>query len=267
MRWAGGKNWLVRRLDSLIGSVPFNKYHEPFLGGASAFFSICGKQHAFLSDCNGPLIEMYQCVSVDVEKVISIMGHLTNSEAEYYRIRAARPECPFERAAFFIFLNQTSFNGIYRVNLKGQYNVPFGHRTKQFLDAALLRAAAHRLSSVTLKSCDFMDTLVDVKKGDLVFIDPPYTVSHNHNGFIKYNQNLFSLEDQYRLAEYVNAVDEIGAYYLLTNAAHDRIREIFHSCGDPVELSRASLIGGKQAKRGAVSEFMFTNLEVLQCVS
>ena len=196
-------------------------------------------------------------------RVIESMRVLSNTEEEYYRVRAMVLDCRFDRAAQFIFLNQTSFNGLYRVNLKGKYNVPYGHRSKNFLDEGTLVAAASALQNCDISTSDFIDTLEYIGDGDLVFLDPPYTVSHNNNGFIKYNQSLFSIEDQYRLAEYIRNIKERGAKYILTNAAHSKIREIFDMGDACVELDRASLIGGKKAKRGSVKELLFTNLEIV----
>jgi DNA adenine methylase len=182
-------------------------------------------------------------------------------------VRAAKSACRFEQAAHFIFLNQTSYNGIYRVNLRGEYNVPYGYRTKDFVQAEILREASRRLSTACLQSADFMAVLENVREGDLVFIDPPYTVSHNKNGFIKYNQSLFSLQDQTRLAIFIQEIRSRRAQYILTNAAHETIAAIFDAGDQRMEVTRASLIGGTNARRGATSEYLFTNLPVRTCQS
>ncbi|VWX59184.1 DNA adenine methylase [Sphingorhabdus sp. 109] len=262
LRWAGGKTWLARKSDQIFRNLEFECYHEPFVGGGAFFFSLGPLQKACLSDKNEALIEVYQCLKENHAKVIEEMRSLDNTESDYYRIREAKSDCRFERAAHFVFLNQTSFNGLYRVNLKGKYNVPYGHRSKKFLDESTLESAAAALQNCTLKSCDFMDTIDDIGPGDLVFLDPPYTVSHNNNGFIKYNQSLFSLEDQYRLSKYIRIIKDLGASYILTNAAHDKVREIFEMGDNCIELDRANLIGGKRAQRGSIKELLFTNLGV-----
>lgn len=260
LRWAGGKVWLSSRLAGILGELKFARYHEPFLGGGSIFFALNPTCASYLSDKNEALIEAYSCLRDDPSKIIDHMRTFENTEAFYYEIRRNKFSDPFARSARFIFLNQTSFNGIYRVNLKGVYNVPYGGRGKAFLDEETLLAASTALKNTTIRSSDFEDTLNVVRDGDLVFIDPPYTVSHNKNGFIKYNKSLFSLEDQVRLAQYIREIKKLGAKYIMTNASHDRIKEIFDIGDRLFELKRASLIGGKKAKRGPVSELLFSNL-------
>lgn len=262
LRWAGGKTWLTPRLQSLFPRLTFNRYHEPFLGGGSVFFTVAAGTGAYLSDSNNELIETFCSIRDDVGRVIDIMRSFENTEQRYYEIRASAFSCPHERAAAFIFLNQTSFNGIYRVNLNGIYNVPYGGRQKRFLDEDALLRASIALRRADIRTRDFDETLDDITEGDLVFVDPPYTVTHNNNGFIKYNKSLFAIEDQYRLADYVQAVLRKGANYILTNAAHPSIEDIFALGGHRIELSRASLIGGKRAHRGAVTEYLFSNLEI-----
>lgn len=261
LRWAGGKSWLVKHLDTIIGDRQFNSYYEPFLGGGSIFLYLAPKANAFLSDLNKELIDTYSAIKIDPDAVIAQLNQYNNTSEEYYRVRAAHPTTLAETAARFIYLNQTSFNGIYRVNVKGEYNVPYGHRTKNFIEAEKLRSASKVLQAATLQADDFDCIRAHIQPGDLVFLDPPYTVSHNHNGFIKYNQKLFSLEDQHRLKALIDFVKAQGAYYILTNAAHATIHDIFFEATDRcLELSRASLIGGENAERGQVQEYIFTNL-------
>ena len=116
------------------------------------------------------------------------------------------------------------------------------------------------LQRAIIQHGDFDLVRGNLQPNDLVFLDPPYTVSHNDNGFIKYNQKIFSLEDQIRLSELILHIKEVEAYYIMTNAAHNTIREIFDNGDIPVELGRASLIGGRNAKRGQTSELLFTNI-------
>lgn len=259
LRWAGGKNWLIKHLSGLIPRN-FKNYHEPFLGGGSIFLAINPTRRSFLSDTNSELIDTYMALKTSPQQIIEELKQYRNTEEFYYTIRGQRFTDPFSSAARFIFLNQTSFNGIYRVNLKGTYNVPYGHRKKQFLDENALIMASLRLKNADLFCDDFEIVRDNVKKNDLVFLDPPYVVSHNGNGFIKYNQKLFSLYDQYRLSSLIDYIKSKGAYYVLTNAAHHKILEIFSKNDRIVELSRANLIGGLNARRGQTSEYVFTNV-------
>lgn len=258
LRWAGGKSWLLKHLNLFLPKNGFKAYHEPFLGGASVFLAL-NPEKAYLSDLNRELIETYSTLRDHPEEIIEYLKIHTNSEEYYYYIRSQIPQDPVEKAARFIYLNQTSFNGIFRVNLKGKYNVPYGFRRKVFLEPEKLRIVSNRLINTELAISDFSIILENIKENDLVFLDPPYTVSHNHNGFIKYNQKIFSLEDQNRLSRLIDEVKNRGAYYILTNAAHPEIEEIFSKGDSVLKKSRANLIGGLSAQRGHIEEFIFTN--------
>lgn len=261
LRWAGGKRWLVKYLDQIIGDLKYGAYHEPFLGSGAIFFALAPPNKSYLSDLNQELIDTYIALQANPEAIIEKMKRLKNTEEFYYEIRGRNTRTIATKAARFIYLNQTSYNGIYRVNQRGKYNVPYGYRTKGFLEKEKLLTASKALQRATLTCGDFLATKGNIKEGDLVFLDPPYTVSHNNNGFIKYNQKLFSLDDQKRLSEFVDHIRQQNAYYILTNAAHQVILDIFEKGDRRIELSRASLIGGDQAKRGAVSEYVFTNIQ------
>ena len=262
LRWAGGKSWLIKHLNSIIGEKAFNCYHEPFLGGGAVFFHLVPSGKSYLSDLNRELIDTFQAIKDDPNSVIAHLEAYSNTSTDYYRVRSLKPTTKSEIAARFIYLNQTSFNGIYRVNIKGEYNVPFGNRAKEFLEADKLQSASKALQRAELNTCDFDSIREHIHANDLVFLDPPYTVSHNQNGFIKYNQKLFSLDDQHRLKRLIDYIKEQDAYYILTNAAHKTIYEIFYEETDRcLELSRASLIGGENAKRGTIKEYVFTNLQ------
>ncbi|NEU08617.1 Dam family site-specific DNA-(adenine-N6)-methyltransferase [Flavihumibacter sp. R14] len=259
LRWAGGKRWLTSHIASFLPKNGFNNYHEPFLGGGSIFLSLRPANSSFLSDSNEELINCYKCLKENVLEVIQYLKEFKNTKEFYYDLRDADIDNKTKRAAIFIYLNQTSFNGIYRVNLKGKYNVPYGFRTKDFLDEETLINISSSLRSATLFTGDFDLVRKNIRPNDLVFLDPPYTVSHNLNGFIKYNQKLFSLDDQYRLASLIDYIKSIGAFYILTNAAHAKVFEIFDKGDSKIELNRACVIGGLNAKRGNTSEYIFTN--------
>lgn len=259
LRWAGGKTWLIKHLDKLLPINGFDNYHEPFLGGGSIFLAINPEGKTFLSDLNKELISAYITLREDPESIIEILKSYKNTSEFYYELRDQKFLEPVLQAARFIYLNQTSFNGIYRVNLKGEYNVPFGYRTKAFLDSELLRSISSKLQNSILFDGDFELSKDNIKKNDLVFLDPPYTVSHNDNGFIKYNQKIFSLDDQKRLSLLIDFIKTKDAYFIMTNACHKVIDEIFEKGDSKIELSRASLIGGIKATRGQIKEYVFSN--------
>jgi len=261
LRWAGGKNWLVKHLDYLVPRNGFRNYHEPFLGGGSIFLSLNPANTSFLSDLNKDLIDTFISVKNNPNKIIKVLETYKNKADFYYYLRNKQFEDPIEKAAQFIFLNQTSFNGIYRVNLKGEYNVPYAYRTKDFVQPNIIKLVSNSLKKAILFSGDFSISQQNIKKNDFVFLDPPYTVSHNDNGFIKYNQKLFSLDDQLRLSELIDFIKRKEAYYLLTNATHKTIAEIFDKGDVFISLNRANVVGGIKAHRGYTTEYIFTNIK------
>jgi DNA adenine methylase len=262
LRWAGGKRWLVPQILELIGSETITRYHEPFLGGGSVFFSLETAGRVFLSDLNTDLIEVYRQVRDRPAEVAALLAKYENTSEAYYAARSQTPGEAAQRAARFIYLNHTSFNGIFRVNLKGEYNVPFGYRASTNApDLDWLLRASKRLQGVELVGGDFERALGEVAGGDVVFLDPPYTVAHNNNGFVKYNQHLFSFADQERLAECIATISDRGARFILTNAAHSSIDRLFSPLGRKITVSRKNSIGGKKAARGSADEYVFTNIE------
>lgn len=260
LRWAGGKSWLVKYLDEIVGDIEFSHYFEPFLGGGAIFFATKHKLRSYLSDANEDLVRTYIAVRDMPEDVILYFEQFQNTEEQYYFIRDQQYSAPAQRAAQFIFLNQMSYNGIYRVNADGRYNVPYGFREGLEYDVQRIRDASVALRNTSIKFGDFEINKYTIQPGDLVFLDPPYTVSHNENGFIKYNQKLFSLGDQKRLSLFIDYIKGKGAYYILTNAAHDTIKQIFEKGDRRIELQRHSLIGGTGAERRTVAEYVFTNI-------
>jgi DNA adenine methylase len=193
--------------------------------------------------------------------VISGLRRLRNTEDDYYDIRAMNPILPYKQAARFIYLNRTSFNGIYRVNDKGKYNVPYGWRSAvDVVTADNLRIASKALQDANL-FCDTFDSLRQrVSKNDLVYLDPPYTVAHEHNGFIEYNSKLFSWQDQHRLAKLLEHLNLRGVKYILSNAEHVAIRSLFKGLGTFHSLSRYSKVGGRNKTRGIFNEVVITNI-------
>ena len=245
LRWAGGKRWLVPTIRDLVGTTAFSAYHEPFIGGASVFLGLRAFPAAVLGDSNEELIATYKVIRDHPDELAEQVHSLPNEEAIYYAVRASSPTDRVARAARFLYLNHTSFNGIYRVNLNGIYNVPFGRRAAPRLPTVEhLRTVAARLKRAKLRTGDFGDCLRAISSGHLVFLDPPYTVAHNYNGFVKYNQRLFSFEDQIRPSVLIDQIRARGAYYILCNASHRSIAELFDKGDTRFETSRRNNIGG-----------------------
>lgn len=261
LRWAGGKRWLLGTLISLVEDREISGYHEPFLGGASVFLGLREFPSAFLRDSNAELVATYRAIRDHPNEIADLVHTYSNDSKTYYKVRASRPEGKAEQAARFLYLNHTSFNGIYRVNLAGVYNVPFGRRpAPQIPTAEHLRHVSKRLKQARLDSGDFEKSIERVERGHLVFLDPPYTVAHNHNGFVKYNQRLFSFEDQERLSSLIDEIKDREAYYILANAAHESIASLFDKGDTLIETRRRNVIGGANAPRGSATEYLFTNL-------
>lgn len=259
LRWAGGKKWLLKELDTFVDMKNYNSYHEPFIGGGAVYFHL-SPQIAKISDSNKELIDTYKVIKNNPQEVINHIKTFERSKEFYYSIRNKKYSTESEEAARFIYLNQMSFNGLYRVNQKGEYNVPYGYRDKYQFDYDNLLRVSSLLKNTQITHQDFKESIANINSNDLVFLDPPYTVTHNSNGFIHYNKKLFSLTDQYNLSDAIRTIKSVGAYYILTNAAHQTIREIFDNGDKMYEIDRASLIGGKNAKRGNYAELILTNI-------
>jgi DNA adenine methylase len=260
LRWAGGKRWLKSEIDRLVNINDYKSYHEPFVGGGAILFHL-NAANAFISDANKELIDTYLAIRENPNNVIDNLKKFRRDKESYYIIRSENFTDNFSKAAQFIYLNQLSFNGIYRVNANGGYNVPYGNRENYDFDYENIKLVSEFLQNTTIQHCDFQDSLNNVRENDLVFLDPPYTIAHNLNGFVQYNQKIFSLEDQYRLTNAIDKIKQIGASYILTNAAHAKVREIFDKENDKIiEVSRASVVGGRNSVRGQYSEYLFTNL-------
>lgn len=253
LKWAGGKRWLVHARPDLFDKN-YNRYFEPFLGGGAVFFAL-QPQIAFLSDVNEDLIECYQAVRDDWQGMVQQLRqhHKLHSSEYYYQIRAKEFRSPTKRAAKFLYLNRTCFNGLYRVNLKGEFNVPIGTKTN-VLGSDDFEKLSASLQFAEIKCSDFEATLTEATRDDLVFVDPPYTVHHNNNGFLKYNQKLFSWGDQIRLRDCVADAVGRGARVVVSNASHQSVLELYEGIGEIQRISRASVMSGNNSGRGYQEE-------------
>tara|TARA_R110002020_G_scaffold376780_2_gene587846 strand:+ start:145 stop:945 length:801 start_codon:yes stop_codon:yes gene_type:complete len=256
LKWAGGKRWLIAS-DQFRPPAFAGRYIEPFLGGGAVFFHLQPKL-AVLSDLNERLVETYVIIRDDVGRLIEKITehHELHSKDYYYEIRSMRPSEKLERAAQFIYLNRACWNGLYRVNLKGEFNVPIGTKNWILSDSDNFQATSAALQDAIILSSDFEGTIDLATEGDMVFIDPPYTTAHNFNGFVKYNENIFSWDDQIRLAEAIRRAAQRGASVLSTNADHTSVRNLYEDFAQVRSISRASVISGQIKGRQGVTELL-----------
>jgi DNA adenine methylase len=181
-----------------------------------------------------------------------------HSDEYYYSVRGAAPYSELGRAARLIYLNRTCWNGLYRVNKEGAFNVPRGTKDTVVSEGEDFSSIATALRRIKIRNWDFERTIQAASENDFVFVDPPYTVKHNFNGFAKYNETIFNWQDQIRLARAVRDAAERGAKVLVTNANHSSVRALYEGIGCTRPLPRTSIISGKNKGRGETSEIAVT---------
>lgn len=230
VRWAGGK---TRLLEAILPHVPakFRNYHEPFLGSGAVFFAVRDRTEgvSLLSDLNSELINAWNIVRARPEDLLKALREYTgrDTEADYYCIRSASPKTPVERAARFFYLNQTSWNALWRVNRLGVFNVPWGARKFRGFQGVELRAASRALVGVGIVEQDFRVALSKVAAGDFVYLDPPYLPVSDTSKFSGYTEKRFRASDLTELAEECQALSERGVYWVLSNRDTPLVRELF----------------------------------------
>lgn len=255
LKWVGGKRWFTQRYSHLFPKV-FGKYVEPFLGSGAVYFHL-KPQSAVLGDINAELINAFVSIKRRPDLIARYLRQheRQHSATYYYRTRAKVPKSPCKAAARTIYLNRTCWNALYRVNQNGAFNVPIGSKTSVILDSDNFKAVALALRGAELLICDFEETLAKAEKGDFAFVDPPYTVQHDHNGFLKYNERIFSWADQLRLHNSIKAAVARGAYVLATNANHSSVRKLYSGFNTEA-VKRASVISGRNSGRGDFYELV-----------
>lgn len=258
LKWVGGKRWLANS-NQLPLPRSFDRYIEPFLGGGAIFFHL-EPTCAILSDINAELIHLYTVLRDSPQELMELMRehHKAHSKDYYYNIRSHIPEGRLEQAARTMYLNRTCWNDLYRVNLKGAFNVPIGTKSTVIFDNDDFDSISRRLQYAEIICCDFERTISRATEGDFVFVDPPYTVRHNLNGFIKYNETLFEWEDQIRLRNAVALAINRGAAIVVTNADHESVRELYSGICEYRPVSRASVLASESARRGKTTEALFS---------
>jgi len=256
LRWPGGKRWISDEIVRNICKAEYTRYVEPFLGGGAVFFQL-QPNNAILSDLNNELVETYKTVKTSSDELIDKLKALPVSKEKYYEIRQWKPESSLDVAVRFLYLNRLAFAGMYRVNSKGQFNVPYGdgRRVNILWEKNMISHASKVLQRANIVSSDFNDIMRDTGHGDIVYCDPTYTASHNNNGFIRYNENVFKWEDQIRLAQAALGAVGRGATVIVSNAAHDAIAKLYPV--KPITVSRHTCISRSPHGRKLVDEFIF----------
>jgi DNA adenine methylase len=239
VKWAGGKRSILR---DLLHYVPprLTNYHEPFLGGGALYLGICEQTSrftAFLSDTNKDLINAYLVIKDRPEELISSLSILqreyyasSNKKEYYYEKRSWQPHHPVESAARLIFLNKTCFNGLYRVNSKGQFNVPFGdYKRPMIANSEGIRSLSEtlRATNAQIRCVDYREAVVSCKQGDFIYFDPPYNPTSKTSSFTDYTPNGFSEDDQRELATIFSGLAKRGCHVLLSNSDTLLIRGLY----------------------------------------
>jgi len=259
LKWVGGKTSL---LPELLKHIPsrLRRYHEPFVGGGALFFAL-RPSRACLADSNVDLIGCYQTVRDDVSGVLDALARHVYDRDHYARVRALEPHAltAAERAARFIYLNKTCFNGLWRVNRSGRFNVPIGrYKDPRFCDPAALVRACGALRGVHLACAPFEESLARAAPGDFVYLDPPYDPVSPTASFTSYTPDAFGWEDQRRLAAACAALNRRGIRFLLSNSATERVRALYRNF-EQRTVRAPRHINSKAEGRGHVEEILVFN--------
>lgn len=229
LRWVGGK---TRLLSALLPYVPekIRNYHEPFLGSGAMFFALRSQaQSCFLADLNTELVNLWQVVQREPMAFYEHLKPYFNRQGEdhYYVVRDESPDHHLERAARFFYLNQTSWNGLWRENRWGVFNVPWGARNFKGIDPDFLAKVSLALRDVTIRETDFRQAAQDAQKGDFIYFDPPYLPISDTSKFAGYNGKRFRKHDLEELADLCKDLTKLGVNWMVSNRDNEHIREIF----------------------------------------
>ena len=268
LKWVGGKGQLLGALLQQVERAgDFGRYHEPFAGGAALFFELfrtnrLGRKHAFLSDTNARLIDAFLAVQQDVDRVIDLLKvhRSLHSKDHYYAVRGEVPDGLIERGARIIYLNRTCYNGLFRENSKGLFNVPFGRYEKPLIcDEGNLRAASAALAHAKVEVRPFESTLERAERGDLVYFDPPYHPVSKTASFTAYEKGGFGREEQRKLAEVARALSRRHVKVVLSNSMTRFIVDLYKGDFEIDEVFANRHVNSRADRRGAVSEALILN--------
>lgn len=263
VKWVGGKRQLM---FELLKNMPenYNRYFEPFIGGGALFFEL-QPDNAYISDLNEELINLYKVVRDNVEELITDLQKHDISKEYFIEIRNIdRTEeyknwSNVKKASRFIYLNRTCFNGMYRVNSKGEFNVPFGHyKNPRILDENNLINCSNLLQRTEIRHADFSEILKKVKKRDFVYFDPPYVPLSETSSFTSYTKDGFDLDMQFKLRDVCDELDSMGVKFLLSNSDTKLVNELYENYNiKKVFASRQ--INANADGRGKITEVLVRN--------
>ena len=263
VKWVGGKRQLM---FELLKNMPksYNRYFEPFIGGGALFFEL-QPENAYISDMNEELINLYSVVRDNVYELISDLNKHEISKEYFLEIRNLDRTDEYknlsnvQRASRFIYLNRTCFNGLYRVNSQGQFNVPFGnYKNPRIVDENNLLNCSELLKNTEIKCADFSEILTKVKKGDFVYFDPPYVPLNETSSFTSYTKDGFDMDMQFKLREVCDELDSMGVMFMLSNSDTKFVNELYsHHEIKKVFASRA--VNANAEGRGKITEVLVRN--------
>jgi DNA adenine methylase len=270
LKWAGGKRQLLPEIrphlaKAMAGSP---RYYEPFIGGGAVLFDLQPKA-AVINDFNEEIINVYQTIRKDVDALVKDLKRHRNNEEYYYRQRefdrdpAYESFTPVERASRIIFLNQTCYNGLFRVNSRGQFNVPFGkYKNPNIVNEEVLKAVSSYLRSadITFRRGDFEDALKGITRNSFIYFDPPYQPISDTSSFTGYALNGFNQEEQIRLKRLCDRLDRLGCKFLLSNSYCKFITDLYRGYKQ-IEIKATRSINSVGSGRGKVSEILVKNYE------
>jgi DNA adenine methylase len=270
IKYCGGKTRLLPYIIENLPTKEFKNYFEPFVGGGSVLFGLKSKDNQYncnrtytISDINESLMNCYETIKNNVNSLVNELSKdkYKNEQDNYYNARKRFNEIKFnetldsvEKAALFIYLNKCGYNGMYRENSKGEFNIPFGKmKNPKICDTSLLRNVNNNLQNVHVECCEYTSILELVEKDDFVYLDPPY-----HETFTDYTNNKFGEDEQRKLKEFIDILTEKNVNVMLSNSATDFIKELYKDYKQ-INLTIKYSLGGKGADRGEKQELLIVN--------
>lgn len=259
LKWAGGKRQLLPEIVKIL-PPKFNKLIEPFVGGGALFFYL-NKKNSIISDTNIELVNLYKQIAINPHKILKMIKNYKNTKDDFYKVRKNIPNNLVERACRTIFLNKTCFNGLYRVNKKGEFNVPYGNnKNTKFIDKNNLLNSSKLLKKTNILELSYEIVLNKYSKSnDLIFLDPPYLPISKYSDFKRYTKEQFYFDDHRKLAQLYSELDKKGCYLILTNSNNPEILKLYKKFNIKTLETRRSINSKGKLRTG--KDIIVTNYE------